>query len=77
MCMALASIVDTFSFGWHDFYPLDGWIEELEALLAAHPELPSPEIQARLAVAMFVALMAITYLPELSLWLPRLAGLLN
>ena len=57
MCMALASIVDTFSFGWNDFYPLDGWIEELEALIAAYPELPSPEIQARLAVAMFVALM--------------------
>jgi DNA-binding SARP family transcriptional activator len=57
MCMALASIVDTFSFGWNDFYPLDGWIEELEALMATFPELPSPEIQARLAVAMFVALM--------------------
>lgn len=57
MCMALASIIDTFSFGWFDFYPIDGWIEELEALIAAHPELPSPEIQARVSVAMFVALM--------------------
>ena len=57
MCLALASIVDTFSFGWFDFYPLDGWIEELEALLKTYPELPSPEIQARISVAMFVALM--------------------
>ncbi|MFZ0468583.1 MAG: BTAD domain-containing putative transcriptional regulator [Thiogranum sp.] len=57
MGMALASIVDTFSFGWHDFYPLDGWIDELQALIAAHPELPTSEIQARLTVAMFVALM--------------------
>ncbi|MGD2137609.1 MAG: BTAD domain-containing putative transcriptional regulator [Gammaproteobacteria bacterium] len=57
MCLALASIVDTFSFGWHGFYALDGWIEELESLLAAHPELPTPEIQARVTVAMFVALM--------------------
>jgi LuxR family maltose regulon positive regulatory protein len=57
MCLALASIVDTFSFGWHGFYPLDGWIKELGTLLAAHPELPTPEIQARMTVAMFVALM--------------------
>jgi LuxR family maltose regulon positive regulatory protein len=57
MCLSLASIVESFSFGWQDFYPLDGWIIELESLLAAHPELPSPELRARMAVTMFVALV--------------------
>lgn len=72
MCLSLSSIVDTFSFGWNDFYPLDDWIIELEALMASHPELPSPEIQARITVAMFVSLMyRQPQHPDMELWTQR------
>ncbi len=57
MTMTLAKIVETFSYGWYDMFPLDGWIDELEALLAANPDLQAPEFGAQISVAMFVALM--------------------
>ena len=55
--MALAGAIDTFTFGWHNFHPLDYWIDELSDLLSKHEAFPTPEIEARLAVAMFSALM--------------------
>jgi LuxR family transcriptional regulator, maltose regulon positive regulatory protein len=54
---AWASAVDTFVFEWGDFSPLDRWIGVLDELLARYPRLPTPDIEARVAHAMFTALM--------------------
>ncbi len=55
--LAWCAIVDTFVNEWSDFTPLDRWIAEMESLLALHSEFSSPEIGARVAAGMFMALM--------------------
>ena len=52
-----ASLVDTFVYEWGDFSPLDRWIAVLDGLLERHRELPTPEIEARVAAGMLSALM--------------------
>lgn len=54
--LAWAGVVDTFMYEWGDFGPLDRWVAELEALRAAHPRYPSPEIEARVTMGMLGAL---------------------
>ena len=53
---AWASIVDSFVYAWGEFAALDRWIEVADGLLARHP-FPAPEIEARVAAGMFMALM--------------------
>lgn len=55
--LAWAGIIDTFTYEWSDFTPLDFWIAELEAVRGRYPEFPSPEIDARVTAAIFCALM--------------------
>jgi len=54
---AWASIVETFVYEWGEFAPVDRWIGVLDDLLARHPGFPTPEIEARVAAGMFIALM--------------------
>jgi ATP/maltotriose-dependent transcriptional regulator MalT/two-component SAPR family response regulator len=54
---AWASIIETFVYEWGEFAPVDRWIGVLDQLLARHPRFPTPEIEARVAAGMFIALM--------------------
>jgi LuxR family transcriptional regulator, maltose regulon positive regulatory protein len=54
---AWASIIESFVREWGRLAPLDTWIAVLDELLARYPGYPSPEIEARVASGMFVALM--------------------
>lgn len=55
--LSWASIVDSFNYEWEDFTPLDHWIAVLEELLKIYPEMPSPEIEVRVAAGMLIAIM--------------------
>ncbi len=57
LLLSWCGIVDTYVYEWSDFTPLDRWIAEIEAILRSHPTPPSPEIEARVASAVFCALM--------------------
>jgi tetratricopeptide (TPR) repeat protein len=56
MFLTWASVIDTFVYEFSHFKPLDHWIAVADQLLAAHPEFPSPEIEARFAAGMLNAL---------------------
>lgn len=67
-----ASLVDTFLYEWGDFTPLDRWIEVLDALLVRYRRPPTPELEARVAAGMLVALMyRQPYRPDLPHWARR------
>jgi LuxR family transcriptional regulator, maltose regulon positive regulatory protein len=73
---AWASIVDTFVFEWGEFASLDRWIEVLDGLLARYPQLPTPEIETRVAFGMFTALMyRQPYRPDLPRWAERVRSI--
>ena len=55
--LSWSSIVDSFNYEWDDFTPLDHWIAVLEELLKIYPEMPSPEIEVRVAAGMLIAIM--------------------
>lgn len=55
--LAWCGIVDTYIYERGDCTPLDYWIEQMEELLAEQADYPSPEIGARVSVALFCALM--------------------
>ncbi len=57
MYLSWAGIIDTFVYDWSDFSPVTNWISEIESLMRRHPEIPSPEIEARVTCAMVCALM--------------------
>jgi LuxR family transcriptional regulator, maltose regulon positive regulatory protein len=52
-----AGIVEAYGYERGDIVPFDRWIGALDELLARHPEYPSPEVAARVAAGMFMALM--------------------
>ncbi len=54
--LSWASIIDTFLYEWSDFSRLEHWSAVLEALLSEDSGFPSPEIEARVAAGMFMAL---------------------
>lgn len=56
-CSAWCAIVDSLVFGWRDFKPLDRWIDEMDELLRATPQLPDAGLEAHVACGMFLALM--------------------
>ena len=75
--LAWAGIIDTFTYEWSDFTPLDFWIAELEAVSVQHPEFPSPEIDARVTAAIFCALMyRQPHHPDIPRWEERLKNIL-
>lgn len=55
--LSWASIIDSFHYEWEYFVPLDHWIAVLEELLKQYPEMPSPEVEVRVAAGMLIAIM--------------------
>ncbi|MFW5640981.1 MAG: hypothetical protein ACOC0H_07495, partial [Thermodesulfobacteriota bacterium] len=55
--LSWSGIVETYSYEWGVMYPLDHWIAEMDTLLTLYPEFPSSEIEARVILGMFFALM--------------------
>jgi LuxR family maltose regulon positive regulatory protein len=55
--LSWAGIADTFIYELGDFSPADRWISEIEILLRQYPKFPSPEIEARVAYAVFCLVM--------------------
>jgi len=73
---AWASLIETFVYEWGDFAAVDRWIGVLDALLARHPLFPSPEVEARVTVGMFMALMyRQPQRPDLPKWAERMRSL--
>lgn len=54
---AWAGYVGSYLYFWADFADLDGWFEEFTQLREHYPELPTPEVQARVVAAMLNALL--------------------
>lgn len=66
------AVVESFIYEWGDFHSVDGWIAELERLLAASPALPPGGLGARVASGMFMALMyRQPQHPALPMWAER------
>ncbi|HEX9079160.1 MAG TPA: BTAD domain-containing putative transcriptional regulator [Desulfuromonadaceae bacterium] len=64
-----AGAVDTFLYEWDDFTPLNRWIERLEELGL---DFPSPDIEARVSVAMTGALvLSRPHHPDIGEWTER------
>jgi LuxR family maltose regulon positive regulatory protein len=55
--LAWAGVVETYNYDWGDFQPLDHWIEELESILSHFKDFPSREIESKVVLGMFTALM--------------------
>jgi DNA-binding SARP family transcriptional activator len=55
--LAWSGIVETYLHRWGDLSPLDRWIDLLDELLAEHPALPSPQVEARVVSSQFMALV--------------------
>ena len=55
--LAWAGVVETYNYDWDDFQPLDHWIEELERILSHFKDFPSREIESKVVLGMFTALM--------------------
>lgn len=56
MFLSWASIIDAFIYAGGAFKPLDHWIATADKLIADYPEFSSPEIEARVAAGMLMAL---------------------
>ena len=67
--LSWSNIIDTFGYEWGNFAPVDRWIEVIEELLSGQPEFPSPEIEARVAAGIFIAMTWRKPLhPDLPMW---------
>lgn len=72
LCLSWTGIVDTFTYEWGNFAPLDQWIGAMKEFLASDPGFPSPEIEARVVSGMFNALMwRQPQDPDLPMWAER------
>lgn len=73
---AWAGIIDTFLHEWSQFAPLDRWIAVMDEMLARDATFPSPEVEARVVSAMFIALMhRQPERPDLPQWAERVRKL--
>lgn len=67
-----SGVVDSFLMERCSLIPLDRWIKELEGLLKNYPDFPSPEIEIRVTISMFGALIFRQPMhPALSEWETR------
>ena len=74
--LSWSGVVETFLLQWDDFTGLDRWLEWLEARLAHMAGFPSPEVELRVTLAMFMALIfRRPDHPDLRGWLDRLLRL--
>lgn len=67
--MCWSGIVESYIYEWGDMHPLDEWIAEIDEFLSTRAEFPNAEIESRVVLGMFFALM---YRqpdhPEMPLW---------
>ena len=76
LLLSWSGAVETFLFLWDDFTGLDPWIEWLEARLPQMAGFPSREVEARVTLAMFTALVfRRPDHPDLPAWLDRVLRL--
>lgn len=74
--LAAAGAVEAIVFEWDDFRQLARWVEALHELTSQKPAFPTPEVEARVTVAMFVAL--VYYQPwhaDIELWAQRVQAI--
>lgn len=57
MLHAWVGIVESYIIEWGNFKPLDHWISEMEVFLARNIEIPTTELEQKVAAGMFSALM--------------------
>jgi DNA-binding SARP family transcriptional activator len=75
--LSWCGIIDAFIYEWNDLTLLDPWIAEMEEQLNRYPKFPSPEIQVRVAFAMFAVLMyRQPWHPQLSAWEERIRAIM-
>jgi ATP/maltotriose-dependent transcriptional regulator MalT/DNA-binding SARP family transcriptional activator len=71
--LAWAAAVDTYLHESHDFTPLDRWIALHDDLVRELPPVPSPEVEARVAISMAAALAyRQPHHPEIARWMDRI-----
>jgi DNA-binding SARP family transcriptional activator len=71
--LAWSGIIDTFVYAWGDFKPVDRWIAAMELRLADMPPDLAPEVAARVASGMFMALMyRQPHHPRMAEWAERI-----
>ncbi|MHB8550376.1 MAG: BTAD domain-containing putative transcriptional regulator [Acidiferrobacterales bacterium] len=76
LLLSWSGAVETFLFLWDDFTGLDPWIAWLEARLPQMAAFPSPQVEARVTLAMFTALVfRRPDHPDLPAWLDRILRL--
>ena len=76
--LAWAGVVGTYFYEWSDFAPLDYWIDEQRELRRRYPTYPSPEIENRVAIGIFCALMYRQPAdPQLMHWEERVKGIVQ
>lgn len=72
ICLSLCGILDSITFAWNSFKPLDQWIPKLTQLSRKYEALPSLEVQGRLSA---IALFSLTFRqpdhPEFKTWEKR------
>lgn len=76
--LAWAGVVETYNYDWGDFQPLDHWIEELENILSHFKDFPSREIESKVVLGMFTALMyRQPYFNKTAIWGERASQLIE
>lgn len=76
--LSWSAAVDSFSYAWGDFHPLDFWIAELDELRQRFPQFPSLDVEARVTCGMLSALMWRNPLhPAMQLWRSRAEEMLD
>ena len=69
MYLAWTGIVETFSYEWDDYTPLDRWVEEIKTLQHAHPLDRYPQAEPRVvSAALHMLSFARSDDPELQYW---------
>ncbi len=75
--LSWAGIAETFVFGWDSLTGLDPWTAELESLLAAHREFPTPEVEARVLAGAVALVFRRPDHPLLPIWAARALALIR
>lgn len=78
ICLSLCGILDSITFAWDSFKPLDQWIPKLTQLSTQYETLTSPKVQGTLSVvALFVLVFREPNHPEFKTWEKRSQAVLQ
>jgi DNA-binding SARP family transcriptional activator len=75
--LACARALDSYFFEWAGFEGADPWIREMEILVARHPDLISPEVEAQVIACGRTILFRDPTHPILADWAPRARAMLR